>query len=230
MRRAVPLLAPRALLLPAALLVAMLLAPRPASAALGWLLPTGGETWTAGTTHTVEWSGGTPSNTVNVQLIQMTPFQVAGAIAIGVPNTGAASWTIPVGITPGAYQVYVIEPASGDYTYSNTFTVRAGPACPPGSQLVATSFPFTNPPSGVCGTTASQALAYAQGQSNPVCPAGYILDQSSIMTDLTILPFGVCYSGYSGAFIAEGSSVACCTAAATSSRRSTWGSIKIQYH
>src|SRR5205823_5622719 len=71
-----------------------------------WLLPSGGETWTAGTTHTVEWSGG-PASTVNVYIDRLSPFQVADVVGNGLPNTGFAYWTIPSGLTPGAYQVYV---------------------------------------------------------------------------------------------------------------------------
>jgi len=38
-----------------------------------WLLPAGGETWTAGTTHSIEWTGGTPSGNVSIVLAQTMP-------------------------------------------------------------------------------------------------------------------------------------------------------------
>jgi len=227
MRCTLPAPAPRTLLLPLVLLLGLLFSPRPAAAALTWLLPSGGEVWTAGTTHTIEWSGGIPTNNVDILLIQVTPFQLAGTIVPIMLNTGAASWTIPVGLS-GSYQVFVEEPATNDYAYSNTITVQPAPLCALGCQLVsATQFAFTTPPTGVCATTGPDALALAS--VTPTCPVGWILDPSSIVVDRTLLPVGVCYAGYSGAFVAEASAVACCCPGPTSGRRSTWGSNQTQY-
>ena len=207
------------------------LAAHPAGAqAFNWLLPAGGEVWTAGTTHTVEWSGG-PASNVNVILISLVPYQTIGAFAVNVPNNGAVSWNIPSNLAPGGYQVVVEDVAVTTWLYSQTFTVQAAPQCGVNCSLVSVAMPFFNPPAGACGSTAALAAANAQSwaQSNFACPNGYTLDPSSMVIDVTFLPVGTCLVGYTGAYVAEASAVACCCADPTSTRRSTWGRIKSVY-
>ncbi len=211
-----------------------LAAPRASFAQpLGWLLPSGGETWTAGTTHTVEWTGGSPGWSVNVSVIRLVPFQNADLVALGTTNDGFASWTIPANFPPGAYQLYVEEASVSTWTYSQAFTVQAAPACASECQLVAVAMPVFEPPVGACGQTQAQAAAnaqaYSQQQLAGACPAGYSTDPSSVLTDITFLPVGVCLSGYSGAFVAEASSVACCCPAATPAGTTSWGRVKSTY-
>jgi len=195
-----------------------------------WTLPAGGETWTAATTHTVEWSGG-PASNCNVWLIQISPPQAIGIFAPNVPNNGATSWTIPANLATGSYQLYIEDTIQSTWTYGPIFTVNAAPACAPNCVLTSVAMPFFNPPEGVCGTTAAQASGFAQSwaQSHFACPSGYTLDQSSMVIDVTFLPVGVCLAGYGGAFIAEASAVACCCAEPTQTKRSTWGRIKSIY-
>lgn len=200
---------------------------------LAWLLPGGGETWTAGTTHSVEWTGGLPGWSVNVRVIRLVPFQTADLVALGTTNDGFASWTIPANFPPGAYQLYVEEASVSAWAYSSTFTVQAAPACTPGCQLVAVAMPSFEPPAGACGPTQAQAAANAQAYSEQqlagACPPGYALDSSTIVTDVTFLPIGTCLPGYSGAFVAEASSVACCCPLALPADGTSWGRVKSIY-
>lgn len=204
----------------------------PAAFAFTWLLPAGGETWTAGTTHKVEWSGG-PAANVNVSVIRLVPFQVAGSIAANVPNAGYETWAIPPTLTPGSYQLYVEDTAVSEYTYGPTFTIQAAPQCGEDCTLVAYSVSNYGYPSGMCDTTPGGALTAAQNyvlsNLSSACPGGSAIDPSSIVVDATILPFGVCFVGYSGQYIAEASAVACCCPQATPSEASTWGGVKATY-
>jgi hypothetical protein len=197
-----------------------------------WLLPQGGETWTAGTTHTVEWAGG-PAGNVTVYAISITPFQVADLIAAGVPNTGYAQWTIPPLLAPGQYQLFVGDTGFATYAYGPIFNVQAGPVCAAGCALATANMPFYGYPGGPCDSTPAgaqaAAVAYLQPLINSACANGYSLDQSSVMIDVTILPFGACYAGYSGQYIAEASAVFCCCANAVPAQQSTWGAIKALY-
>jgi hypothetical protein len=211
-----------------------LLAPRAAGAQpFGWLLPAGGETWTAGTQHTVEWNGGNPSWSVLVNAIRLVPFQAADAIEASTPNDGFSFWAIPPGLAPGGYLLYVQDTAASTWAYGPAFNIQAGPQCAVGCQQVSVSMPYYEPPVGVCGQTAADAeaaaRAYSLQQLADACPNGYSIDPSSIVTDVTILPIGVCMSGYSGAFVAEASSVACCCPSPVPASPSSWGKVKSTY-
>jgi Ser-Thr-rich glycosyl-phosphatidyl-inositol-anchored membrane family len=217
------------LLLPAIILIA---ATNALAQPFNWLLPQGGETWTAGTTHTVEWSGG-PVGNVTVYAISVTPFQVADVIAASVPNTGFAQWTIPTSLAPGQYNLFVGDPGFTTYTYGPTFNVQAGPNCGAGCTLTTANMPFYGYPGGACDATVggaqAAATAYLQALINSACASGYTLDPSSVIIDVTILPFGTCFSGYMGQFIAEASAVFCCCAHPVPTQQKTWGAIKSRY-
>lgn len=214
------------------LCIVLLLAAAPAAAQpFNWLLPAGGETWTAGTTHTVEWSGG-PASNVDLLLISLSPYQVWGPIAINVPNSGAYSWPIPANVPPGPYQVYVGDTGTPTvWAYSQSITIQAAPTCGANCVLTSVAMPFFDPPAGVCGQTQAEASGFATAwaQSNFACPNGYTLDQGSMVIDVTFLPVGVCLAGYSGPFVAEASAVACCCADPAPVPRSTWGRVKSRY-
>ncbi len=222
-------------LVPVSIIAAVaLLAPRATVAQpLGWVLPAGGETWTAGTRHSIQWSGGSPSWNVLVNADRLVPFQVADNIESSGPNDGFAMWVLPPGLTPGAYLLYVEGIGASTWSYGPTFTVQAGPNCAVGCQQVVVSMNYAEPPLGVCGQTQAEAAALAQSYSlqqlADACPNGYTIDPASIMTDVTILPNGVCLSGYSGAFVAEASSVACCCPAPTPADPTSWGRVKSTY-
>lgn len=71
-------------------------------------MPAGGETWTAGSSHTLCWSGGTA--TVFGLGAYDANTNAFYPIASNFPNTGYIAWNPPA-------------------TNSQTFTVRAAPEC-----------------------------------------------------------------------------------------------------
>ncbi|MEO7867874.1 MAG: hypothetical protein ABIU54_09570 [Candidatus Eisenbacteria bacterium] len=217
------------------LAVSLLAAPRFAFAqAFTWLSPVGGETWTAGTTHTLEWSGGPSGSNIGVYLISLSPYQVVSTVQTNMPYGFTTPMTIPANLVPGAYQVYISDTPTTTWTYSSTFTLQAPPTCGSGCTLVAvvpdyaSGYPITS-----CGTTAAIAYSNAQSWLNSkltnACPAGYTMDPSSVVSEFTQLPLGSCYVGQFGAFQVEATAVACCCAAPTSGRRTTWGGVKSHY-
>jgi len=121
-----------------ALAAALLLLPRIASAQpFAFQVPAGGETWTAGTTHTIEWTGGPIGVNSNVYLISIVPFQSQGPIVLNSPYLQPASWAISSGLPPGQYQLYIEDVGSTTYSYSNIFTVQARPTCASGCAAIA---------------------------------------------------------------------------------------------
>lgn len=205
-----------------------------AAAAPTWLVPAGGETWTAGTTHTIEWSGGDPTGVFAVAYVeQFTPNgqYVIPGLAFFV-NNGTASWSIPANLTPGTYQ---LEISSSGITFSADFTIVAPPECLVNCQLVTASFPAMFPPGtalpiGACGNSAAAAMSLAHqfvyAALSGQCFSGYALDPASVVIDVTLLPLGVCYSGYNGPFIAEASGFGCCCPNPTATKPATWGILK----
>jgi hypothetical protein len=188
-------------------------------------LPAGGETWTAGTTHTLYWTGGNPTWNVNLVFIDVTNSVVYEYFNLNSANTGEAVYTLPASLPTGTYQFYIEEVNDSTWTYGPIFTIVAGPDCGSNCQVIGTA-----PPSLVCGQTQAEAesLATALARSNLVCNSGYILDQSSIVVDVTLLAVGSfnCPSGYSGAYAVEASAVACCCSLPVPTETGTWSRIK----
>lgn len=218
-----------------ALAAVLLLSPRVSAAqAFTWQVPAGGETWTAGTSHSVEWTGGPVAMNVNVLLISITLNAVVGPVALNAPYLLPASWAIPANLPPGPYQLYIEDVGTTTYQYSGIFTVQAGPTCSQGCVQVAIApGNFGGYPATHCGTTAADAMANAQSwlsaQLANACAQGWNIDNSSIMADYTFLPTGACYVGQFGAFMVEASAVACCCPGPTDARKSTWGTLKVRY-
>jgi hypothetical protein len=194
-----------------------------------WLLPGGGEVWTAGTTHTIEWTGGPPGN-ANLRLIRLSPLQDTGIFAV-IPNTGVAQWTIPANLTPGSYQLKIEDTAVSTWSYGYQVDINAPPACAANCVLTTVAMPFSNPPAGVCGANGVEltALAQAWAQSHFACPNGYEVDPGSMTIDVTFMPVGVCLAGYGGPFVAEAAAIACCCPSTTGAKTPTWGRLKSIY-
>ncbi len=89
------------------------------------LSPSGNETWTAGSTQTIKWSGKSATSTINLSLVDNKQSYVS--IARNTANDGAESWVVPAFVPPGQYKMYAScsnceAPPSGytggNYTYS----------------------------------------------------------------------------------------------------------------
>lgn len=97
----------------------------PLNQSLVVLDPSGGETISAGDTHTIKWSGGNSSWRINISLIAGN--QTYTRIIPDTDNDGALEWVVPEFVPPGEYKMYVecgnCGPApsgftGGFYTYS----------------------------------------------------------------------------------------------------------------
>ena len=100
--------------------------PLLAQAPLAVTNPTGSVIWAQGGTYAVSWTGGDPSWQVNVHLVNTVTWAVAGSIALNVPNSGSATYTVPVTIAPGTYLVYVEEVTQLSWVYGEYFPIIEG--------------------------------------------------------------------------------------------------------
>lgn len=207
-------------------------------AASTWLLPAGGEIWTAGTSHTVAWTG---TGTSAIVTYHPLPLSMTGyVVAAFFPNTGYVTFNIPANLPPGQYVMQVAYQAGDPAVYSQPFTIVAPPECLNGCSLVSASMPASSPwtgaqPLNVCGFTAisatSVAEAYIISALQSQCAEGYSLDPGSVHIDFTLLPPGVgtCMVGYFGNFMAETSGFGCCCQDAVPAETHAWGDVKARY-
>ncbi len=99
-------------------------APAGISDGLYWRAPQGGETFIAGETYPLVWTGGDSSARVGFSLVRMDIWTVVpGAPAGEFANDGMESWTIPANLAPGDYEMVVGAIDRTDWRYSATFTV-----------------------------------------------------------------------------------------------------------
>jgi hypothetical protein len=91
--------------------------------------PNGGGSYVAGTMLRIEWSGGVPTQMVDVMLVPMSGVSggLPNIIALRATNTGLFTWFIPATQASGQYMVRVCEQAacaSGASDLSDTpFTI-----------------------------------------------------------------------------------------------------------
>ncbi|MDO9693331.1 MAG: hypothetical protein Q7W56_01220 [Candidatus Latescibacteria bacterium] len=200
-----------------------------------WLVPAGGETWTAGTSHTLVWSGGTA--TVFGLGAYELPSNAFTPISPAFPNTGYYTWTIPANLPPGTYKLG-IGFVEGDYIETAPFTIQAPPECLQSCHLATASTlpssPWSNQyPETLCASTPEQAVAFAQAfltsKLEEQCLEGYSINPGSVVIDVTLLPVGYCYVGYFGFYQAAASGFACCCQDPVAGESGSWGEIKAQY-
>jgi hypothetical protein len=231
-----------------AFVTAVLLSAALPSAALAsaptWMVPAGGETWTAGTHHTIEWSGGGANATIfALVLVEVANPALSNWVTVGAffPNNGYIGFTIPVNVNPGAYYLMMgIDQDPGGPYNGPIFNIQAAPECLSGCYQVWANFPgpspsFTAPPIGQCATSPSQAeamaVAYIQNQLAGQCGEGYSLNPGSVVIDVTLLPVGDCLFQESGGtlFVAEATGVGCCCQDAVPATPQSWGTLKSLY-
>jgi len=219
-------------------LALLLLLPSLAAAQLPtWQVPAGGEVWTAGSSHTLMWVGGTAQVFgLGAYDANTNAFYPIGSM---FPNTTSTTWNIPANLPPGNYYLSIgfnlLFPPT---TNSAIFTIRAAPECLSGCNLVSagmtTSNPYAGtPPLAICGTSPLQAAAFAEAamlaQLQSQCFEGYSIDPGSVMYDTTALPNGACLAGYVGAYLAESFAFGCCCPDAVPVETQSWGSLKGSY-
>jgi probable HAF family extracellular repeat protein len=98
-------------------------------ASITFTSPNGGQSWKAGTTHSISWNyTGNPGTTVMIELLKGTSSSVIKlSNSTGSSGKGTYSWTIPTEQAPGSnYKVRVTsrtKPSCKDASNSN-FTIR----------------------------------------------------------------------------------------------------------
>jgi hypothetical protein len=105
-----------------------------AQSSFSLLSPTEGSVVTAGQNVSVQWTGGDPSELIDVYLIELTPdfpFAAVGVVASSTTNTGTVSWVFPEHINYGSfsydtcghsYLFYVQNVEQTTWTYGPHFT------------------------------------------------------------------------------------------------------------
>jgi len=91
-----------------------------------WISPTAGQVFATGSTQTLVWSGGDPSWTVDLLLINVDLWRVVRGGPPGpTANDGTESWTVPATLPAGTYQMYVQNTQRTDWKYGFHFEVVA---------------------------------------------------------------------------------------------------------
>jgi hypothetical protein len=90
-------------------------APDTTSPAVTVSSPNGGESWAAGSIHTITWTASDSGGVTGVDLFYSTNGGVSfTAIATGIANTGSYAWTVPNTATTNAFVKAVAHDASGN--------------------------------------------------------------------------------------------------------------------
>jgi len=85
--------------------------------------PNASTVWTAGSTETIQWTGGNPSDHVNLQLGDVGAGQVVASIASNIPNSGTYNWTVPSTLPAGVYVVYIENVQRSMWAYGENFNI-----------------------------------------------------------------------------------------------------------
>lgn len=206
-----------------------------------YMVPAGGEIWTAGTMHAIEWAGGGPNGVFALVMVEIANPTNMVTVSTFFPNNGYIRWLIPANITPGAYRpLLAFDQDNGGPYEGPIFTIRPAPECLSGCYQVWANFPgpspsFSGPPIGQCALGPSQAEgmagSYILDQLLNQCSEGYSLNPGSVMIDVTLLPVGDCLvqEQSSELFVAEATGTGCCCADAVPTTQENWGTLKSRY-
>jgi len=92
-----------------------------------WTSPAGGETFYEGDTVNLSWSGGDPSWTVYLGIVDSALWANAGTLTGSTPNDGSFTRQIPQNFLPGSaprqYQFYVQDTNATNWSYRPKFTI-----------------------------------------------------------------------------------------------------------
>jgi len=101
--------------------------------------PNGGESWEAGSTHTIQWSySGDPGSTVKIDAYRITGtalayFPIVASTSVGSGGTGSYVWLIPSNQPVGSdYKIAVTSTTNSSYTdmSDNYFSITTGKSTP----------------------------------------------------------------------------------------------------
>ena len=101
--------------------------------------PNGGESWQAGTTHTIQWTyTGDPGSNVKIEAYRTTGtalayYPIVASTPIGSGGAGSYPWVVPSNQPVGSdYKIVVTSTVTSSYTdiSDNYFSITAGPSTP----------------------------------------------------------------------------------------------------
>lgn len=99
----------------------------------GFTINPPGPTWYTGSSQTITWSGGNPSWSVSISLMDVNTWTAVYTITASTTNDGSEVWNIPSNVPSGAYQIYVQEVNQTTWSYSSSFIISASV---PGEQIL----------------------------------------------------------------------------------------------
>ncbi|HPF35489.1 MAG TPA: hypothetical protein PLH84_08710 [Candidatus Krumholzibacteria bacterium] len=201
-----------------------------------WILPDGQQTWTAGTTHSITWAGGTSFIGALAVYPVGDPFSPL-LLGQSFSNIGSYTWAIDPNTAPGSYFLRIVM-MDDSFFESTPFTIGPPLECLSGCSLVSASTPMADNiagtlPQPACGATAQEAAAaaeaYVMAQFDLQCFSGYAVDPGSLNLQVTFLPGGDCLSGTGGIYYAEATAVGCCCPDAVPDADWSWSDVKAYY-
>lgn len=145
-----------------------------------FLVPAGGETWNAGETHTIRWTGGCAEWQVHLALIFVDPFQVWSGISPAITNDRSFEWTIPVDVPTSDYYLYVMEENARTWSYGPAFHINGvHENSPPDCSNVTPSVDRLWPPNHDFRTIGVEGVTDADGDTVQIVIDGVTQDEET---------------------------------------------------
>src|SRR5208283_3292075 len=129
--------------------------------------PNGGESWQAGTTHTVTWAyTGNPGANVKIELLNNgSASTIASSVSTGSGGSGSYPWNIPLTQALGTlYQIRVMSTSNAAYTDTSNADFSITPPSPASITVVAPN----GGQSWVVGTNKQITWSYAGNPGSSV--------------------------------------------------------------